>query len=308
VAVTAATGVGTRTATLTGTINPEGAVTTYHWLYIDALGRYGGSLTANETLPAVYSPQPVATPITGLTPGVTYTVTLVASNSAGDASAVMNPALTTASHPILTIGVSATSIAIGRAFQVFVRRAGDYDPYAAVDIYIAKAPYRHWVNVGQAASQVRGSLAAYPCPAHYQYVLGCAWLDRNFKIRAETGASQSPARLVYVHPFYAFTTARETDISPYLDLTYSATVHTTHGAYPRQAVYFYASRARNGPFTRVAIRPLRARPSYYSEQLIATARIHEPASVYTIACTRHQLFRDMGRRFVLRQCGAPRVP
>ena len=74
--VTAPTGVGTRTATLNGTINPEGAATTYHWVYADASGEYLGDATPTERLPAGYSPQPISTPIAGLRPGVPYTVSL----------------------------------------------------------------------------------------------------------------------------------------------------------------------------------------------------------------------------------------
>jgi len=304
----APTDVGTETATLNGTINPEGAATTYHWDYADASGEYLGEATPTEMLPAASAPVPISASIAGLRPGVSYTITLYASNSAGDVDATQASAFTTVAHPVLSVTVSATSINLGQAFHVVVTRGGSYDPEGAVYVYVAKSPYRKWVNAGQATPSSRGKLAVYPCPAPYQYDGGCPWLDRNFKVRAQMGASSSPARMVYVYPSFYFQAEREDyDSSPYLDLTYTANVHRTDGRYPDPLAYFYESPARNGPFTRVAIRRFRHRREYDSEQLFATARISNPGAVYTIACIRRRLFADMGRSFFDPKCGLPRV-
>ena len=113
---------------------------------------------------------------------------------------------------------------------------------------------------------------------------------------------------MYVYPSFTLTTTREDyNDSPYLDLTFSALVHETKGRYPDPPVYFYDSPHRNGPFTRVGVHRFRHQPAYDSEQLIARDRIDNPGAVYTIACVSRPLFRDMGRRFVDRKCGLPRV-
>jgi hypothetical protein len=307
VTVAAPTMVTTQTATLNGTIDPEGATTTYHWVYADASGNYLGEATPVATLSSGSSPQPVSTSITGLRPGVSYTITLYASNSQGDRSAALPAAFTTVAHPVLSVTVSATSIDIAQAFQVFVRRTGSYDPYGPVYVYIAKSPFHHWVNVGEATAFSHGRLAVYPCPAGYQYDGGCPWLDRNFEVRAQMGASSSPSRLVYVYPSFFYQAEREDyNSSPYLDLTYTANVHRADG-YPDPLVYFYDGPARNGPFTRVATRRFRHRRDYGGEQLIASARISNPGAGYSFACIKRQLFRDMGRSFSDPKCGLPRI-
>jgi hypothetical protein len=68
-------------ATLTGTVNAQGAPTTYAFQYgtdttyaLQSPAQYGGSATTS---------QPVTVSVTGLLPGTTYHVRLVAANSAG---------------------------------------------------------------------------------------------------------------------------------------------------------------------------------------------------------------------------------
>lgn len=307
-AITAPSDVGPRSATLNGMINPEGAATSYHWVYADASGRYLGNATPTQTLPAGYSNQSISTPISGLRPGVSYTITLYASNSQGDVSTTRQSAFRTTSHPILSLAVSRRAIVIAKPFQVTVRVRGAYDPYGSVQIYIAKAPYRHWVKSGESGIQRDGRLTVDPCPAFSQLDGGCPWLDRNFEVRAQMGSARSRVVRVYVYPYIVLITKRENyNASAFLDLTYSAIVHRTKGRYPDELVYFYSRPGRRGPFTRIATARLHPHRSYDSEQLLATARIFKPGSVYTLACIRHQLFRDMGRTYTNRRCGSPQL-
>lgn len=78
----AATPVSTTSENLAGTINPNGADTTYHF-------EYGTSATFGETSPVVdlgggLSPSSVTTTISGLTAGTTYTYALVATSVLGN--------------------------------------------------------------------------------------------------------------------------------------------------------------------------------------------------------------------------------
>jgi BNR repeat-containing family member/PKD domain/Concanavalin A-like lectin/glucanases superfamily len=76
-----ATGVGTTSATLNGSINPKNQTTHYAFQY----WRTGSSATwtPTRTLPAGNSNQAVSAAIAGLTPGATYQHRLVASNGTG---------------------------------------------------------------------------------------------------------------------------------------------------------------------------------------------------------------------------------
>jgi hypothetical protein len=265
-------------------------------------------VTPDQVVPAGTTAVPISTRITGLIPGEAYDIDLEATNSAGQVTATQRVALTTPSHPVFTVRLSHDVIRLGQPFEVTVKEGGSYDSEQAVDAWIAKAPYRHWVDAGPATPTGRGRLFEYPCPPPNQYDGGCSWLDRNFRVRVQQGSHRSRARHVYVYPNTVLTTEREKyNTSPYLDLTYSAGVHRTSGAYPREQVYFYSSPARHGPYTRVASVRLRARREYKAELLIARARIYSPQAVYTIACIPHQLFRDMGRPFRVRWCGSRRL-
>jgi hypothetical protein len=96
VAVTGpATGVGTRAATLTGIVTPNGIDTTYAFQWGTTV-RYG-TATPAANAPAA-APLTVSAPLTGLRPGVTYHYRLVASNSLGS---VVGPDMTFRTTPVL---------------------------------------------------------------------------------------------------------------------------------------------------------------------------------------------------------------
>ncbi|MGZ6643248.1 MAG: choice-of-anchor Q domain-containing protein [Solirubrobacteraceae bacterium] len=81
VATGPATAVKVTTATLNGTVNPDGLAVTYHFEYGTTTG-YGSS-TPDRPLAAGTATVPVSATITGLRPGTTYHVRMVGVSSAG---------------------------------------------------------------------------------------------------------------------------------------------------------------------------------------------------------------------------------
>jgi hypothetical protein len=80
----AASRVGQSTATLAGTVNPNGIATSYHFVYGTTTGY--GSATPATSEGSGTSASAVSAPLAGLAPNTTYHYALVASNSAGEAS------------------------------------------------------------------------------------------------------------------------------------------------------------------------------------------------------------------------------
>src|SRR6202034_3293667 len=108
----------------------------------------------------------------------------------------------------------------------------------------------------------------------------------------------------YVLPAVGLTSLREKDgYSPWLDVTFSATVHAMR-RYPRPLVYFYTSGSRRGPFTRVGSSRFRVdlRMGYYGTELAAKLRVYSRTPVYLSACYRHRLVSDMGPPYTLARC------
>jgi hypothetical protein len=77
----AATGIGTTTATLNGSINPNGLDTAWYFEY--GLGTTYGSFTPTNTVSATNTSQAVASALAGLTPTTIYHFQLVGSNQLG---------------------------------------------------------------------------------------------------------------------------------------------------------------------------------------------------------------------------------
>jgi len=74
--------VGTTTATLTGTVDPNGVPTTYHWEY--GTSATGTRLsTPTQSAGSAPGPQAVQATVSGLTPATTYFVRLVANDQQG---------------------------------------------------------------------------------------------------------------------------------------------------------------------------------------------------------------------------------
>ena len=81
VTTTAASNVTTTTATLNGTVNPNGASTTYYFQHGTTTSYE--STTTSTSAGSGASNETESTPITGLTPGTTYHYRIVASNAGG---------------------------------------------------------------------------------------------------------------------------------------------------------------------------------------------------------------------------------
>jgi FG-GAP repeat len=78
----AATGITPTTAQLRGSVIPEAALTECYFQYGET-SAYGSTVPCAQTVGAGASPVPVSASLTGLTPGTTYHVRLVATSSAG---------------------------------------------------------------------------------------------------------------------------------------------------------------------------------------------------------------------------------
>jgi DNA-binding beta-propeller fold protein YncE len=111
-------------ATLNGTVNPNGADTTYHFEYGTTSG-YGTSTPAGDA-GGITGETPVSAPITGLQPGTTYHFRVVASNGIGTAAEGADQTFTTAPAP----PVSATDVgAVIATIQGTINPQGQLSTY-----------------------------------------------------------------------------------------------------------------------------------------------------------------------------------
>lgn len=110
VSASATTSIGTTSATLNGTVNPEGSATTYQFAYglTAALGSYApvtpGSAGSGTSAVAEHAA------LTGLVPGTTYYFQLEASNGAGASSTPIQTFKTTGNPPPVATTGTATSV------------------------------------------------------------------------------------------------------------------------------------------------------------------------------------------------------
>ena len=96
-------------ATLTGTVDPDGHATSWYFEYGTAASY--GTKTASQSAGSTAGAKPVSVPISGLTPGTTYHVRLVASNSAGTGYGA--DATFATAGPALTISASSATVVYG---------------------------------------------------------------------------------------------------------------------------------------------------------------------------------------------------
>ena len=109
-----ATGVTTRRATLTGTINPHGVATSYHFNY-GPTSSYGAS-TPEVDAGAGDGEQPVTQEVSGLLPDTTYHVQVVATSSDGVVRSGADGLFRTAPAPTaVVIGPIGVSTDVGDA-------------------------------------------------------------------------------------------------------------------------------------------------------------------------------------------------
>lgn len=125
-----ATSIGNTTATLHGTVNPNGLATTYHFEYgpTQALGSV--SPTVAPSAGAGTTAVPVSTKVIGLSPDTTYYYELVASNSAGTATTPIQ-SLKTTGHPA-PVTITSPAVGVGRYQATLV---GIINPAGATTTY-----------------------------------------------------------------------------------------------------------------------------------------------------------------------------
>jgi hypothetical protein len=106
---TAATAVTETSATLNGSTNPNGLVTTYDFQY-GATASYGSATTATSAGAATTASSETAA-ITGLSPGTTYHYRLIATNAAGTTYGA-DETLTTAQATVATVQATLTGLTL----------------------------------------------------------------------------------------------------------------------------------------------------------------------------------------------------
>jgi len=127
VTTTAALAIGTTSATINGTVNPEGAAALYYFNY-GATTSYGNSTTPIN-LPAGVSTVSVSNLITGLLPGTTNHYQIVAANFTGTVTGADISFITASGSPL------ATTLAATNIFASAARLVGSVNPSNAVTAY-----------------------------------------------------------------------------------------------------------------------------------------------------------------------------
>ena len=116
-APTAVTGTS---ATLTGSVDPLGHSTSWYFEFGTTTGY--GTKTATQNAGSSFGAKTVSVPIAGLSPGVTYHVRLVASNSSGAAFGADTPFTTLG--PAVTLSSSSATVVHGHAVTLHGNVAG----------------------------------------------------------------------------------------------------------------------------------------------------------------------------------------
>jgi hypothetical protein len=129
-------------ATLAGTVDPEGLPTTYFFEYTTAASFSGAARTAVSPAGQGNAPRPVRAAISGLAPNTTYHYRLLATNSSGTTTGVAATFVTTAGFGFLsgTSGFSASVVKSGGeaatvpgshpyqlSFNVGLRQGGEFE-------------------------------------------------------------------------------------------------------------------------------------------------------------------------------------
>ncbi len=294
---------GFTTATLSATVDPGGAITTYHWILSDTSGHSPVVQSAPGALAAYDTPQPVQTSVAGLEPGTTYAVTLEATSSAGLVDARAGTPLRTPQHATVSLGLPhPTSIPLGRlSVRVSAGVAGIFNRYAPLQLQVATAPFVRWKVVEGRSAPAAGSTVVLPACPERNVENACPWMQQNFKLRAVVGSTDSAPRLVTVDPLVDLAVTREHNgVSPWLEAALQASVHPLHGHFRSPPVYFYEAATSRGPFTLVTVSRFRVQDD---TTLVARARIRHPGAGDTIACYRRPIVPDMGLAPVRRGCG-----
>jgi phosphodiesterase/alkaline phosphatase D-like protein len=135
------TAVGPTTATVTGSVNPNGSTTTWHVEYGTTTSY--GSHTTSQNAGSGTTSVAVSANLSGLKPGTTYHYRLVATNSAGTSRGA-DAILTTASAPVAVTGsasaITATSAMLNGTVNPDGRDTAWYFEYGTSTSYGTKTP------------------------------------------------------------------------------------------------------------------------------------------------------------------------
>ena len=105
-----ASGIGANTATLTGSVDPNGHSTS--WFFQYGMTTAYGAKTSSKSAGSARGAKAVTAPLAGLTPGTTYHYRLVATSSAGTVFGA--DAVFTTTGPAVTIAAAARIVVFGR--------------------------------------------------------------------------------------------------------------------------------------------------------------------------------------------------
>lgn len=174
----AATGVGATTATLNGTVSPNGNDTTFSFQY-GTTAEYG-SVTSTQGPISGNGDRSVSADVTGLTASTTYHFRLVATNSAGTVYGADMTFTTTAPgtpSPSLSIAASASTVTFGRPITISGTLTGTGN--AGVTVTLEENPYPYsggFHSTGlKATTDATGHYSITVSPAentHYRVVAG----------------------------------------------------------------------------------------------------------------------------------------
>jgi hypothetical protein len=134
-----ATNVKQQSATLHGTVRPNGASASWYF-QIGTTTAYGAK-TSNRTVSAGQGTKSVSRGVTGLLPGTTYHYRIVASNSGGTSQGADRTFTTPGPTHVLTLSASSNPVTYGRSVRFSGVLAGPNSGGVAVSLQAKPFPY-----------------------------------------------------------------------------------------------------------------------------------------------------------------------
>jgi hypothetical protein len=194
-----ASGVTQSSATLGGTVNAGGGLTTYHFEYGTTTGY--GSVTTDQSAGSGTSAIPVSAAISGLAPGTPYHFRIVATNSAGTSTGADSVFTTSSSAPVphTTVASSVTNLS-------GIHGSGTVSALSSLNgvFYVVRGATTDWygqmTGVSNAATSLSFTFAAVTNSSctqtlrAYNYATGAyATLDTRTLGTSEQTVTASPA-------------------------------------------------------------------------------------------------------------------
>ena len=194
-----ATGVTTRGATLTGTINPHGVVTSYHF-------NYGPTSSYGESTPEVAAgsgdgERPVTQEVSGLSPDRTYHVQVVATSSGGVVRSGADGLFRTAAAPTAVVfgpsGISTDAATLAGEVSTFgLTGSYHFDVWSLDGAYAVSTP-KQPVSGGVGVERVGAVVAGLPVGERFVVQLT---VDSNESVGVSDMLTFATAELPNVFP------------------------------------------------------------------------------------------------------------